>query len=427
MLQIGFIACNEDQLSNIARAGRGHELILAAALAAFAFPADAPIVVIALGDPVAAKPTIAKIEKSYKRRGAVVLDSQGALMRLTGLDAPHRPNADSLGKMLEDAYDLFARFQSPAELLDQVYAAYWSDPYPDAETRSYAAWSIQLRAAAAWTENRGEQAKRQAALYLAEFPDVPVDERRINPSLQHKFHDVYVGLGPAPRSTPTVIVDRPATIFVDGLPAAKKVTNAKLDVPAGKHRIWAAGEDGSRSLPKLVQLDQTESTLHFSIDLDQRLTFEPLGLRCIADCMSDLRRLAARMGAQVIAVEQTAGGPKIATLDPENPAASTDFRYMDRPQFSWLNFFPLGIAQAYQNRVGYALTYAGIQLAAWGFFTYATVQHQNSVTSADWAHEPGLRRRQNTALSVALVFTGASVVEALSVAWLTGTPYADQQ
>lgn len=205
------------------------------------------------------------------------------------------------------------------------------------------------------------------------------------------------------------------------------MTNARLDVPAGKHRIWAAAEDGGRSLPKLVQLDQTESTLHFSIGLDQKLMFEPLGLRCIDECTSDLHQLAARMGARVIAVEQTSGGPKIANIDPENPTASTDFRYVDRPQFSWLNFFPLGIAQAYQNRVGYALTYAGIQLAAWGFFTFATVQHQNSVTSADWAHEPGLRRRQNSALSIALVFTGSSVVEALSVAWLTGTPYVDQQ
>lgn len=124
-------------------------MILAVTLAAIAFPADAPIAVIALGDPVAAKPTVARIEKSCKQRGAVVLDSQGAMTRLTGLDAPHRPNTESLAKMLADACDLFARFQSPANLLDQVYAAYWSDPYPDAETRCYAAWSIQLRAAAA--------------------------------------------------------------------------------------------------------------------------------------------------------------------------------------------------------------------------------------------------------------------------------------
>jgi len=277
-----------------------------------ALPTGTPTVIVGLGDPVAVQHSIAANERSYKEQGYLMLSNREALARLTGLDAPHTPDPIGLVRMIADARQLESRFESKKanELRRLVYAAYEQALWPDAELRSLAAQALHDLAASFWAEGHADDAQKQATLALLEFPDQPVDERRHAPSMRRRFDQVFAGLGPVPRGTVSIVVDRPATIFVDGLRAVVGVTTGRLDLQTGKHRIWAA-DDFGRSLSQCIELGQSEVMLRFNLALDERLAVEPnLALRCSGDCVSALRQLGERLGARVVGVEPIPSGDK---------------------------------------------------------------------------------------------------------------------
>jgi hypothetical protein len=382
----------------------------------FAPAAGGSTAVVALDVPETAG-AVSRLSKALAARGEEVQSREQMAKALFGTLSPRLPDVATLERMLDDARESEARFDSEAAaaLRRNIAAA-----FEIAASAVYEAIAILLSKG----DNTGAMAVAREA--LRRFGDVPVDPKRYSPLVRGLVQRAKEAVAAAPKARLTVRTREPATVFAEGVALGEANPVLTADLLPGRYRLWAKYASGW-SLPTSVDVGSSAVDVTVGSELDGRLVVgEALALSCQESCNEVLVALGRRLGAarlvavervdkvtdtaRVVDVDVLHSGSQDAVLDlttgapPSRPAAA---------RFSALYLLPFGGAQLAQDRPVVAAGCATVELGLLGWYLASLVQQSSSMQHGDLATSDSMRRQRNLAVSLLGATMVAGVAEAM--------------
>ncbi|MEE8409891.1 MAG: hypothetical protein V3T05_09815 [Myxococcota bacterium] len=415
-----------------------------ASIAAILIGASGPetTAVVGLGDPTTTAPAVARATDDRRRDGEVVLERQELLRRLTGLAKTRVAVVSALEKMLADARDREARFDTTGAnaLRVEILRVFDRSARPTMALRHIAAVAAQEIAAALLAEGNEAGALLRARETLRRFSSTPLDSARHSPAVQALFARAAQELEEGPSGVLTVLCDEAGTVFADGNALGPIDGRLEHRLPAGPYRVWWIDEDGTSGFPHPVEIHGDGASVTIVAALEQSLALEPVvALRCKNDCGDLLLALGKRLAVDHVVGVYPATAEKVHGLRADVAEGRSDVwgdtdvgggggssnaergvTTGHRAAFSPLYLVPFGVGQFAQERPIFASAYAAIDGGLLVWHLVAWQRHSKAAGGNDFAREPDLRNRRNLTAVIFYSALAATIAEAVVVGLLTG-------
>jgi hypothetical protein len=394
------------------------------------------IAVVGLDGGGASAEAVADAARSERERGTIVLTTEQVWQRLTGLPTPRSVDRDALSRLLADAAEHEARFDTAGAnaLREQVLSAFDQSLRPTVDQAELAARAVFDQVAALLGEADRAAAEERALLGVRRFGGFRLDPARYPPGVVAFVESVRQSQSAAPRGRLRIEADGPGTVLIDGREVCTASAACSLELPAGAYRVWMVEPNGGSSLSHHLEVRPGESVLRVALGLESRLSLTPdPALSCSRDCGASLRALGARLGVDRILGVHAPGQPGPAGVlvsvssgesSPWPPATVTAVPEMSaptpRPRFSPWSLAPFGVGQFAQDRPVLGGTYLAAEVGLFVWHLVAWQRHAAAVRDDDFGREPSLRDQRNLSAGLFYGSLAAGIVEAVVVGIVTG-------
>ncbi len=404
--------------------------------------------IVALDDTPAAQAAVESLTRQWQANGRAVASQETLTQELTGSPEPKDPDEHAVRRMLTEARDREARFDTSGanDLRQQILRAFDHAVRPSSQMRALAGEAGLDMVAALLAEGQLETAEATAREIWARFPSTPIDETRHPPDAVQWLAARRDAVASDRRFPLTVLSSRAGVLFADGTRIGDTTGQLSTQLPRGSYRIWLEWEGGV-SLPHAVELGPDAATekaqpvtVTIDADLESRIGFgTTTTVKCAQKCAAVLGALGTRLGAdrivgvgtpetreehfRVVEVDVETGDAReldipadlhalVRALDREPEAPMATFR----PTY----LIPFGGGQLAQDRPLFAAGYLGIQLGLLGWYLWLRREESAAGDIGDLLREQELRARQDLALGFLVTAVVAGVIEAVVVGVVWG-------
>ncbi|MFC1609653.1 hypothetical protein ACFL6C_01720 [Myxococcota bacterium] len=399
-------------------------------------PAD--VAVVGLGEASLVERTVMAAANAHAKTGHQALNLPEMYETLTGIRDPREPNEDSLERMLADARDREARFDSTGalDLRAQILRAFHESARPTKRLRHIAAMAAHDTVAALLSEGRHQEALDAAQEAVRLFADAEVETTRHPPPVCELLARAREQLSVGPRGRLRLRSNGSGWLMVGGWKAGKIDKQLEVDLPVGTYRVWIADDDDHQlSLPHRVEITTHGADLFVDSQLEHLIQLRPVvAVACASACPAFLRALGQRLGvSRIIGVlPEAAEGPDGLEVDVSTGTVKewqlpaevvpqiVDQDVESLARFSPWYLAPFGVGQFAQDRPIFGSSYAVTQAGLLAWHLVAWHRHASAASDHDHAREPDLRWQRN--LSAALFYTAiaVSIIEAVVVGLVSG-------
>jgi hypothetical protein len=404
--------------------------------------APASTAVIALDNSPEVAAVVAAVAKVRAAAGDTPATQMALKTALTGSPTPRDADEAALRRMLEDARQFEARFETGQAngLRRQVLHAFDSAARPSHSLRLLAGEAGLEIAAGLLADGDKKAAARVARETLRHFP-MSVDTRYRAPPVVAFIEAQQRDVEAARRTRVTIRSTRGGAVYSDGILLGKTDGVLVTALWPDRYRLWVEWPGGS-SLPHVVNVAADPLDVQINTELEERLRLEPVvQLTCDENCASSMAALGARLGLPrvvgVRAAEASAGDqPAFRVLDVETETGKARVSFVAAdgtattveeatPTLRFASFrpvylVPFGVGQFAQDRPVAGAVYATVEV---GLLAWYVVSRQRLVDVAsryDFEKEERLRGQHQLATVLFLSSLAATVAECLIVGWLLG-------
>jgi hypothetical protein len=402
------------------------------------------IAVVALDDSAVTAAGVEAVAAHFRRTGLAVESRAGLATRLTGAADPRHPDEEAVARMLADAREREARFDTSGAnaIRQEILRLFGSTIRPSPAMRDLAGEAGLDMAAALRLEGHRKAAGRKAREVWRRFAGTRIDDVRHSPDTVSFFERQQQAVAAGPRFRLTVVSAVAGVVFADGTRLGETDARLTAELPPGEYRVWLECEDGA-SLPHPVTIGETPVEVTIDAEIEQRISVgRVVVLRCDGDCPALLAAVGARTGAarvvgvsaatlgssnagpgqqrfRLVDVDARSGKARESFVDangrPAGPVAPTQLA-----RFNPAYLLPFGGGQLVQDRPLFAAGYLAAQLGLLGW--YASVWHSASRAGDldSLSKERDLRERQALVLRLFVGAVAAGVLEAVVVGLVTG-------